>query len=231
MKTAKINAARKAVEELLNMLDSVNVIGIGTGTTVEEFIKQLSRFRRTLADKYFTASSIDTILKMKEYGFKTIHPASLSTIDFYVDGADEVDPHLNMIKGGGAALFLEKILTYYSKYKLFIVDHSKLVRWLGEKHPIPLEVNFYAVSFVEELLRNKGYNVVARRPVKGKYGPVISDTFGVIIDLYLDKPVDIVSLELELRRIPGIIETGLFIGLADKVIVGYEDSARVLERK
>ncbi len=230
VRIAKINAARKAVEELLNMLESVNIIGIGTGSTVEEFIKQLSKFRETLADKYFTASSIDTVLKMKKYGFKIVHPASLSTIDVYIDGADEVDPSLNMVKGGGAALFLEKILTYYSRYRLFIVDYSKLVGWLGEKHPIPLEVNFYAVSFVEELLKNKGYNIAVRRPVKGKYGPVISDTFGVIIDLYLNDPVDIVRLESELKHVPGIIETGLFIGLADKVIVGYEDSARVLER-
>jgi len=231
VKAAKINAARKAVEELLNTLDSVNVIGVGTGSTVEEFIKQLAKFRRTLGDKYFTASSIDTVLKMKEYGFRVVHPASLSTIDFYVDGADEVDPNLNMVKGGGAALFLEKILTYYSKYKLFIVDRSKLVSWLGEKHPIPLEVNFYAVSFVEEFLKNKGYKVTVRRPVKGKYGPVVSDTFGIIVDMHLDKPVDTASLELELKQIPGVIETGLFIGLADKVIVGYEDGARVLERK
>ncbi len=231
MKSAKINAARKAVEELLNRIDDIGIIGVGTGSTVEEFIKQLAKFKNTLADKYFTASSLDTILKMREYSFNTIHPSSLSKIDFYVDGADEVDPDLNMIKGGGGALFLEKILTYYSKYRVFIVDYSKLVRWLGEKHPIPLEVNFYALSFVEEYLRNKGYRVSIRRPVKGKYGPVVSDTFGVIVDLYLDEPVDIKSLEHELKMIPGIVETGLFVKLADKVIVGYEDEAKVLEKK
>ena len=231
MKLAKMNAARKAVEELLNRIDDIGIIGVGTGSTVEEFIKQLARFKNTLTDKCFTASSLDTILKMREYGFNTIHPSSLSKIDFYVDGADEVDPDLNMIKGGGGALFLEKILTYYSKYRVFIVDYSKLVRWLGEKHPIPLEVNFYALSFVEEYLRNKGYRVSIRRPVKGKYGPVVSDTFGVIVDLYLDEPVDIKSLEHELKMIPGIVETGLFVKLADKVIVGYEDEAKVLEKK
>ncbi len=226
-----MNAARKAVEELLNRIDDIGIIGVGTGSTVEEFIKQLARFKNTLADMYFTASSLDTILKMREYGFNTIHPSSLSKIDFYVDGADEVDPDLNMIKGGGGALFLEKILTYYSRYRVFIVDYSKLVRWLGEKHPIPLEVNFYALSFVEEYLRNKGYRVSIRRPVKGKYGPVVSDTFGVIMDLYLNEPVDINSLEHELKMIPGIVETGLFVKLADKVIVGYEDEAKVLEKK
>ncbi len=231
MKLAKMNAARKAVEELLNRIDDIGIIGVGTGSTVEEFIKQLARFKNTLTDKCFTASSLDTILKMREYGFNTIHPSSLSKIDFYVDGADEVDPDLNMIKGGGGALFLEKILTYYSKYRVFIVDYSKLVRWLGEKHPIPLEVNFYALSFVEEYLRNKGYHVSIRRPVKGKYGPVVSDTFGVIVDLHLDEPVDINSLEHELKMIPGIVETGLFVKLADKVIVGYEDEAKVLEKK
>ncbi len=231
MKSAKINAARKAVEELLNNLDDISVIGVGTGSTVEEFIRLLAGFKETLSDKFFTASSIDTILKMREHGFRVVHPASLSRIDFYVDGADEVDPQLNMVKGGGAALFLEKILTYYSNYRIFIVDYSKLVSWLGEKHPIPLEVNSYAVSFVRSLLEGRGYRVNIRYPSKGKYGPVVSDTCGVIVDLYLNGPIDPANLERELKQIPGIIETGLFLGLADKVIVGYEDGARVLERE
>jgi len=224
---AKLNAAKKAVEYVLD----AEVIGIGTGSTVEKFIEVLAGYKSDLRDRVFTGSSIDTVLKLSKLGFKVADPLSLRKLEVYVDGADEVDPSLNMIKGGGAALTLEKLLTFYSRKRVFIVDHTKLVSRLGEKHPVPIDVLPQAVNMVLSYLMEKGYNVQIRYPHKGKYGPVVSDIGGVIIDVEVPDGADPVVLEKELKLIPGVIETGIFINLADYVIVGYPDRSEVKAKK
>lgn len=220
---AKKNAAKAA----LKYVDGASVVGVGTGSTVEKFIELLGSMARDYRDRVFVASSLDTMLKLRGRGFKVVYPGVIDYIDVYVDGADEVDPGLNMIKGGGAALTLEKILTYYSRERIFIVDYRKLVKKLGEKHSIPIEVLPWAVSMVYSYLKNKGYNPVIRSARMGKYGPVVSDVGGVIVDI---KPssFDPLELERELKMLPGVIETGLFIGMADRVIVGWSDRVEVL---
>jgi len=220
---ARANAAKKALEHVLE----AEVIGVGTGSTVEKFIEVLSSRREELRDKLFVASSIDTMVKLKRAGFKVLHTSTIEQIDVYIDGADEVDRELNMIKGGGAALTMEKLLTFFSRKRVFIVDYTKLVKNLCEKHPIPIDVLPEAVLMVYNYLDSRGYNPVIRYSVRGKYGPVVSDVGGVIIDIKprLFNPAE---LERELKSIPGVIETGLFIGLADRVIVGYEDRVEEL---
>lgn len=225
--TAKLNAASKA----LRFIDDAEVIGVGTGSTVEKFIQVLKEEREVYRDRVFTASSIDSVLKLSNAGLKVANPLSLESIDVYIDGADEVDRKLNMIKGGGAALTLEKILTYYSERRVFIVDYRKLVRKLGTNHYIPVEVLPEALSMVTHKLRGMSYDVRLRSPFKGKYGPVVSDIGGVIIDVLPEEGVGNPSMtDEELKSLPGVIETGLFVGLADYVIVGYEDRAEVLKR-
>ncbi|HIQ02817.1 MAG TPA: ribose-5-phosphate isomerase RpiA [Desulfurococcales archaeon] len=216
--------------EALKYIGNAKVIGVGTGSTVGKFIEKLGEYRREFGDRLFIASSYDTILKLREYGFKVIHPLMVSEIDVYIDSADEVDKELNLVKGGGAALTLEKILTYYSKKRVFIVDYMKVVNWLGEKHPIPVDVIPYAVTMVYRYLKSRGYNVKVRYTTKGKYGPVISDIGGIILDIKLDSPVNVRDLERELKSIPGVIETGLFIDLVDVLIVGYKDKVVVRKR-
>lgn len=224
---AKMNAAKEA----LKYVEDAEVIGVGTGSTVAKFIDLLGRFRGDFKDRVYVASSIDTILKLSSLGFKVVDLTSISGLDVYVDGADEVDKDLNMVKGGGAALTMEKLLTYYSKARIFIVDYTKIVDWLGQKHPIPLDVLPQAVNMVCKLLEGRGYRVEPRPCRGGKFGPIISDVGGVIIDLYLKKPMEPEKLEHELKMIPGIIETGLFIGLADRVIVGFRDRVEILHRE
>ncbi|MCD6488170.1 MAG: ribose-5-phosphate isomerase RpiA [Desulfurococcales archaeon] len=223
--SAKENAAKEA----LKYINDAEIIGVGTGSTVEKFIDLLSRVYNDYRDRYFTASSIDTMLKLRKIGFKVLHQSIVDHMDVYIDGADEVDGELNMVKGGGAALTLEKILAYYSRKRVFIVDYTKIVKYLGEKHPIPLEVIPQALAMVYKILKDKGYNPTIRYPVKGKYGPVIADTGGVIIDIRPGR-IDPLKLEMELKTIPGIVETGLFINFADIVIVGYKDKVDVRSR-
>ena len=223
---AKLNAASKALE----LISNAKVIGVGTGSTVEKFIQVLSNRKERFEDRIFVASSIDTVLKLSEAGFRVVKTMSIKSIDVYVDGADEVDPQLNMIKGGGAALTLEKILAYYSLRRVFIVDYRKLVKELGTNHFIPIEVLPKALGMVMNKLRKLGYDVRLRYPSEGKYGPVVSDVGGVIIDVFpeggIKNPAEVDS---ELKSLPGVIETGLFIKLADHVIVGYANRVEVLK--
>ncbi len=223
---AKLNAASKALE----FVNDAEVIGVGTGSTVEKFIQVLRDRKEHFKDRIFVASSIDTVLKLSEAGFRVVKTMSLKSIDVYVDGADEVDPELNMIKGGGAALTLEKILAYYSLRRVFIVDYRKLVKELGTNHFIPIEVLPKALGMIINKLRSLGYEVRLRYPLEGKYGPVISDVGGVIVDVLPEGGIkDPIKVDAELKSLPGVIETGLFIKLADRVIVGYADRAEVLK--
>ena len=224
---AKLMAAKHAFQ-LIH--PSHKVIGIGTGSTVEKFIQILGEKRELFHDKFFVASSIDTALKLREHGFRVVSTATIDKIDIYIDGADEVDPEMNMIKGGGAAHVLEKILAYNAGTRIFIVDYTKLVSHLGEKHPVPVEVLPEALLLVHRRIKELGLRADIRKSRGGKYGVVVSDTRGIIIDVHIDKPFDVVKLDRALHEIPGIVGTGFFIGLADKVIVGYPDHVEVIEK-
>ncbi len=223
---AKLMAAKHAFKL---MHPSHRVIGMGTGSTVEKFIQILGEKWELFHDKVFVASSIDTALKLREHSFRVVSTATIDKIDIYIDGADEVDPEMNMIKGGGAAHVLEKILAYNAGTRIFIVDYTKLVSRLGEKHPVPVEVLPEALLLVYRRIKELGLRADIRKSRGGKYGVVVSDTRGIIIDVHLDKPFDVVKLDRALHEIPGVVGTGFFIGLADKVIVGYPDHVEVIE--
>ncbi len=221
-------AKARAASVALNYLLEARVIGIGTGTTVGVLIEKLANDSR-FKGKLFVPSSIDTALKLSKLGFNVLYPATISEIDVYVDSADEVDPNLNMIKGGGAALTQEKVLTYFSKRRIFIVDHRKLVSFLGTFSPVPIEVIPNAITMILTLLRKQGYKASLRLSSKGKYGPITSDNGGIIIDIYTGKIEDPEELDIRLKNIPGVIETGIFTRLADIVIVGYPDTVKILK--
>lgn len=224
MDSAKLNAARAVFEEV----GRCEVIGVGTGSTVEKFIELLSK-QEHFKGKLYVPSSIDTALKLSERGFRVLNLLSSPEVEVYVDGADEVDPRLNMIKGGGAAMTMEKILAHYAARRLFIVDYTKLVARLGEKHPIPVEVLPCALSPVLKTLHKMGFRVELRASGRGKAGPVVADTGGVVIDVYtgpLDEPEEV---NRRLKSIPGVVETGLFLGYADAVYVGWPDKVEVLK--
>ena len=154
-------------------------------------------------------------------------------LDVVIDGADEVDPKNNLIKGGGGALLMEKIVASYSKKLIVIVDASKIVPKLG-KFPLPVEiVRFGSVKTkesIEKLLIRSGYNrpkVFFRNSAAGKY---ITDQQNYILDLHLNEIQDTTSLYEGLRRLVGVVEVGLFIKMASKIVIGGDDgSCRVIE--
>jgi len=223
---AKERAAEKAIEFLFD----AKIIGVGTGSTVFKVLEKMHERKDVFSNKSYIPSSHDTMIKLSSLGFRVI-PSYFTNVrpETYVDGADEVDKNLNMIKGRGAALFTEKILAYFSKRRVFVIDYSKLVSTLGYKKPIPVEVVPYAASYVFEELKNMGLNPKIRYVKDGKDGPVITDLGNIVIDLHV-KVEDPLKLELNLKKIPGIVETGLFVKLADIVIVGYPGKVEVLKR-
>lgn len=216
------NAKRRAAEGALRFLEGAEVVGIGTGSTIMEFIDLMKPDTRL-----YVPSSMETIRALSGRGFRVAHPSSVSRLDVYVDGADEVDADLNMIKGRGGALTMEKLLAHYARYKIFIIDDSKLVSRLGERGPVPVEILPEALGFVEEGLKNLGLRF-EERTCPGKRGPLMSDTRGYVLDVEVPQDADPANLDLQLRSIKGVVETGFFLGMANVVVVGYSDRIRVL---
>jgi ribose 5-phosphate isomerase A len=143
-----------------------------------------------------------------------------------VDGADEVDARLNLIKGGGAAHTREKIVNYASRRNVIIVDDSKLSQLLGEKWPIPLEVLRFAHLTTVRALERLGRVVARAREGKA----IMTDAGNFVYDLHTGTMADPAAMDRELRSIPGVVETGLFVGRADVVIVAGSSGVRRLER-
>jgi ribose 5-phosphate isomerase A len=128
---SRFRACEASLKRVLELKPSV--LGIGTGSTIDVFIDVLSSYRDAFKETRLVCASLYTCSKLAEKGFTVIHPSVVQLIDVYVDGADEVNPELNMIKGGGAASTLEKILAYGSRYRIYVVDYIKLVKSLGEE--------------------------------------------------------------------------------------------------
>lgn len=217
-------AKRRAAEGAMAFLEGAEVIGVGTGSTVMELIEIMKPDSRL-----YVPSSTETLRALSRRGFRVMHPSSAGRLDVYVDGADEVDADLNMIKGRGGALMMEKLLARYSKLRIFIVDETKLVARLGEKGPVPIEILPEAIGFVEGKLDDMGLRFT-ERTCAGKRGPLMSDTRGYILDVEVPPEGNPADLDSRLRSIPGVLETGFFFDLADVVVVGYQDRVRVLTR-
>lgn len=212
----KIVAAKKALE--LKEVKEAKNLGIGTGSTVAFFIQEMPQ--EFIRDKMFVASSIDTSIRLKAKGAKLLDPRFVDEIDVYIDGADAIDIDGNLVKGGGAALFGEKLLALISKAFIVISDSSKVVEDL-RRVSIPVEVHSFALTYALKRIESYGLKPKIRESLKGKFGPVISDFHGVIIDVDASRwSGDLKSLEEALKKIPGIIETGLFLQMADLIIIG-----------
>ncbi|MGC9111882.1 ribose 5-phosphate isomerase A [Acidilobus sp.] len=213
-------AAAGAVEVAKEFIAHASLVGIGTGTTVKEFLMRASGLLR---GKRVVSSSLSTALSLSGEGVDVIYyPAGDALIDVYIDGADEVTLSGDMIKGRGGALLGEKMLTFFSRISIFIVGEDKLVEKLGSRGPLPLEVVPEAYPMVASELRSMGFKVVPREG-SGKVGPLISDWRGMIVDVYTGPIEDPGSLDMKLHNIPGVVDTGLFLGMADYVVVGRRD--------
>lgn len=216
MGTLKRAAALAAVEQV----QTNSVIGLGSGTTVAFAIKELGeRIRQGRLRIVGVPTSYDTRILAKECGIPLCDTMDVDRIDLTIDGADEVDPTGHLIKGGGGAHVMEKLVAAMGRQFIVIVDESKLVQSLGGgKYPVPVEVIAPALPFVMRCVQELGGKATVRNG-SGKLGPVISDLGHPIINVDFGPIADAPELSRQLDSIPGIVGHGLFIGMADHVIV------------
>lgn len=213
--------AQAAVDFILPKLDAKSVIGVGTGSTANCFIDALAQHK--MAFDGAVASSEATAARLKGHGIPVYELNNVSDLEFYVDGADESDAHLNLIKGGGAALTREKIVAAVARTFICIADASKLVPVLGN-FPLPVEVIPMARSYVARQLVKLGGDPVYREGVKTDNGNIILDVF----NLSISNPAE---LESQINAIVGVVTNGLFAARpADLLLLGTADGVKTLKR-
>jgi len=194
-------------------------VAIGSGSTVKIFLGELVRRGRINMFR-FISTSLDTSLYLRKAGARHIETGlCVEDIDIYVDSADEIDRELNLLKGGGGALFREKIAMLSSNRRIIIVDEAKLVDKIGSTRAIPIEVEIYALHYVMKELRRLGYRA-SYREAQGKLGPVISDNGNAILDIYTGPVDDPRSLDKLLKGIEGVVTTGIFPYWGFEIVVG-----------
>jgi ribose 5-phosphate isomerase A len=219
----RYNSAKKAMEFVKEGM----VVGLGTGRTSEVFIKLLGKAAK---EKKMRVVCVPTSNRTKEAarkaGLIVRELNEVKGVDLAVDGADQVDKKMNLIKGYGGALFREKIIDYGAKKFIAVVDESKLRDELGGW--VPLEVSPFAVEQVMRELKRLGVSSRVRRKGDRRF---ITDNWNVIVDAYFKRISNPERLNLILKGIPGVIETGIFAGRAWKVIVGNEEGAKVSMRR
>ena len=218
---AKEAAGKKAAE----LIENGMVVGIGTGSTARYFIKALGKRCREGLDIVAVATSIDSEKLAKGEKIPFTNLQELEVIDIDVDGADEIDPQKRMIKGGGGALFREKIIAGMSREMIVIADPTKQVDALG-KFPLPIEISPFAYKATLKHIQDAGYTGNIRLNTDNHR--FITDNENFIFDINLQAPCQSPEeIERQLSSIPGVIDTGFFLGIAGRVIIGHKDGSTI----
>jgi len=221
---------QRAAFRAVDFVESGMVLGLGSGSTVKFALERIAERIQTagLQNIVGIPSSDRTEKLARQLGIPLgdleTHPA----IDLTIDGADEVDPDLNLIKGGGGALLLEKILAQASRRNIIIVDASKLASELGTKWAVPVEVVALARRTEQDFLESIGGSVTLR--IKENGTPFLTNQRNLILDAHFGRIANPSELASRLNERAGIVEHGLFIGLASDVIVAAKDDIRHLQR-
>jgi ribose 5-phosphate isomerase A len=227
MSNAKLNAAKSAAKQI----PKSGAIGLGSGSTVAIFAEELGK---RIAAKKVSVKVVPSSYQAYQLAVEFKIPLTNLDLDpeleLTVDGADEVDKDLNLTKGGGGALFQEKVVASASKKLIIIVDESKIVDKLASHFEIPIEVLPFSLGVVLRRIQAMGIAPTVRQAQK-KMGPIVTDNGNFILDLKFPEPIsDPARVATDLKMIPGVIETGLFIGMADEVHVGKEDGVHILKK-
>ena len=220
-------AAEKATEDV----QSGMIVGLGTGSTVYYALLKLGAMVREGLDIVGipTSEGTEKIAITQKIPLTTL--ATHPTIDLTIDGADEVDTHLNLIKGGGAALVREKIIANASKEIVIVVDESKVSRVLGTTFPLPVEiVRFGWEATQTEVNRICGKSTRRQNTSQdGDVSPLITDNGNYILDCHFDGIPAPQAVEMQLNNIPGVVENGIFVNRADRIIIGTPTGIRYME--
>lgn len=220
-------AGRRAAE----FVEDGMVVGLGTGSTVHFTLLRLAeRVREEGLGIRGVPTSLDTRRLATELGLPLETLDRIETIDLTIDGADEIDPRFDMIKGGGGALLREKVVAHISRREVIVVGRAKLVERLGTTFPLPVEVVPFARPVVAREIVALGADPEQRRTPEGEV--YLTDNGNEILDCRFPQGIpEPAQTEASLVRMPGVVETGLFVGLANVCVVGDEDgSYEVRER-
>lgn len=222
---------RSAAQSAVKLIPKSGALGLGSGSTVAIFAQELGNL---IAAGECDISVVPSSYQAYQLAVKYRIP--LTNLDLNpdllltVDGADEVDRNLNLTKGGGGALFQEKIVASASEKLVIIVDETKLVEKLATRFLIPVEVLPFSLGLVMKKIRAMNVEPIVRLAEK-KMGPVVTDNGNFLLDLKFPKPIDDpLQVSIDLKMIPGVVETGLFVGMANEVHVGKEDGAYVIKK-
>jgi ribose 5-phosphate isomerase A len=225
---AALEELHPLAEVALEMIRDGFVVGLGTGHAATAFVEALGgRVREGLRVRGVPTSR-DTAQMALGLGIPLVSLDGVEAIDVTVDGADEVDPQLDLIKGLGGALVREKIVASVSCQLVIVVGAEKLVSVLGEHGVLPVEIVPFGLSPRQRRLSEQGLQPVPRK-VEGKL--FITDNGNYVLDCQLAAPQDPIDLEQSLRAIPGVVGTGLFLGMADTVLIQDGDRVEVRQRQ
>lgn len=214
---AKAAAGNRAAE----LIQSGMLVGLGTGSTATYFIARLIEKVRQGLSIRAVATSERSYRQALEGGIPLVDVDSITQIDMTVDGADEIDPQKRMIKGGGGALLREKIIASMSRELVIVVDASKVVEHLG-RFPLPVELVPFAYRSILDKLQSLGYQGIIR--LASDNTPYRTDNGNLIYDIRLPYPcLDPEKEHQRIRGVAGVVDTGIFVNLAGRVIVGHDD--------
>lgn len=220
---AKYIAARRSIE----FVEDGMRVGLGTGSTAVFMVRALAEMVRDEGMRIrCAATSTATATLAKEVGLDVYGLEELRWLDVTIDGADEVDPNLNLIKGGGGAHLMEKIVATASEHMVVIADASKTVSTLGA-FPLPVEVIPFGWQTSAELIKEllASLDVAGQEIVQRMAGdePFITDQGNIILDLHLERIGAPTQLAMVLNQVPGVVENGLFLDMCDTLVVGHTD--------
>lgn len=219
----KQQAAKRAVEYVQDGM----VLGLGTGSTTKLAVDEIGLLVKEGYDLVGIPTSLETERQARSLGIPLTTLDQVEAIDLTIDGADEVDPHLNLIKGLGGALLREKIVAYHSRREIIIVDDSKMVDVLGMRTPLPVEVAKFSHIKTRRTLESLG----CKASLRGGEIPFTTDNGNFIYDCKFNAIEDPSGLESKLNSIPGVLENGLFLELANCVVIGTDDGPKVQTKR
>jgi len=226
----RVGAKKTAALEAIKHVQEGFVVGLGSGTTAAYAVQEIGeRVRQKDLHVLGVPTSHQALKLAVSCGIPLTTLDEHPQLDLTIDGADQIDRELNLIKGMGGALMREKIVASAAKQFVVVADETKLAEKLGTNHPIPLEVLPFALPTVMTKVQELNGKPILRES-EGKVGPVVTDNGNFIVDVEFG-PVDAVDeLDVKLKLVPGVLETGLFVGMADFVYVGGRSGVQKLVR-
>lgn len=224
VRALKLQTVKDAVSEIKDGM----VVGIGTGSTIELLLPHIAKLLDDGATITGVCTSNKTALLAKELGITIVNVNDVDHIDVAIDGADEFDPQLNLIKGGGGALFREKVIDEMAERFVVIADETKQVDYLGQTFKLPVEVDRFNWMLVAKKIEHDTKAKVSRRNVEAI--TFITDNDNYILDVELPPNTDPYDMHEYLIHLTGVLETGYFLDLADRVIVGKQEGVEIIDK-